>query len=314
MNIENIETAFKAVDKKIDHGMHLIDTGLDAFFHGLNKGFKSTFKAVNVISDNVFKALNTIGPGLRFASMPWGMVFPKGYLRRVNNKTAALPIFQPGIHMIRAKVGGGKSLLSFVLAEMELERTGYPSYFTSPVEKPRLSEDGKYWYVMHRVIDLKNYYKDGKKVLQFNTSKYKRINKDERHLQYPPRMNKSKEYNNQFIIEHEDHLLMRHDGMDWIGMYSQHMKMDSLDMDSLTYMHEVSTYKTIKTWQWIKDGLFNIIPTKLKLESYVLDINFEGQMTRKLKKRYSLKVSKEILDRYDTHAESHKHAGIKKDY
>ena len=287
MSIEKIETAFDAVDNKIDHGMHLIDTGLDAFFHGLNTGVKKSFKMANTLMDALFDTLERNGKLIRYAGLPWSIAIPKLWSIAFKRRARLAPIFQPGIHMIRAKVGGGK---------------------------PRLSEDGKYWYVMHQVIDLRKYYKNGKKVLQFNTDKRKRINKDERHLQYPPRMNKTKEYNESFNIEHEDHLLMRHDGMDWIGMYSQHMKLDSLDMDSITYMHEVSTVKSLPVMRWLNDGLLRIFPTKLKIESYTVDTDFKGQMDRRLIKKHSIKIKYDVLQRYDTHAEARKHAGIKKDY
>ena len=101
--------------------------------------------------------------------------------------------------MVWANVGGGKSLLSFVLAEMHRLETGYSSYFTAPVEKPQVTEDGEWLYVYHKVIDLKSYYQKGKKILNFNTDKYRIIFKDERHLDYTPRMNKTKEYNDTFV-------------------------------------------------------------------------------------------------------------------
>ena len=223
----------------MDKIVHLADMSLDAFSHAAKKILNIFDKFSNGFMNNVyaFYKRNAHDRFIRYASLPWSTAIVYVYKYLSVGRYYRLPIFQPGMHMIRAKVGGGKSLTSFVLAEMTLEATGYGSYFTSPVEKPQLSEDGKYYYVHHRVIDMKDYYKDGKKVMNFNTDKYKDIHKDERHLQYNPRLNKGKEYNKSFVPEHEDHLLMRHDGMEHIYMYSQHAKLDAQDMDSITYMH-----------------------------------------------------------------------------
>ncbi len=304
-----IEYGFDKVSDASDHALDFIAKGTNKvlLFFGQSSEF-----IYRTIYD--FYKKNNHDRLIRYASLPWSITIPvaKKYLTR--NDYSRLPIFQPGMHMIRAKVGGGKSLTSFVLAELTLLRTANGSYFTSPVEKPQLSEDGKYWYVHHRVIDLRDYYKDGNKVLNFNTDKYKDIHKDERHLQYNPRMNKGKEYNKSFVPEHEDHLLMRHDGMEHIYMYSQHGKLDSQDMDSITFMHEVQTIKDIPIKRWLDSGDLKYIPVKLKFTTYVVDVEFNGEMKRKVYARFSLPVPYDVLERFDTHAERFKHAGLPVDY
>jgi hypothetical protein len=312
--MNKIESIFDKTEDLIDKMMHLGDIALDAFFHLQSKGFKIFFNSCNLFLQTIFKFYKKHGKILRYASLPWSIVILKIYKWMHSNSYDRLPIFMPGMHMIRARVGGGKSLASFVLAEMTLEHTGYASYFTSPVEKPQLSEDGTYWYVMHRVINMNDYYKDGKKVMAYNTDKYKNMHKDERHLDYNPRMNKGKKYNSTFIPEHEDHLLMRHDGFDHIYMYSQHMKLDSQEMDALTLMHEVETNKDIPIQRWLEDGEFKYIPIKLKFTSYTIEVDFDGSIKRKVFKSWKIPVPYDVLKRFDTHAERNKHAGLPKDY
>lgn len=307
---------FLTIETTMDKSVHLAEKGMDAFAFGSKKILDSTH-ALNewlyAFIHHHYKKNNHI-KYIKYASLPWSLAIPVGYKYLTRHTYQRLPIFQQGIHMVRAKVGGGKSLTSFVLAQMTLEETGIPSYFTSPVEKPQLSEDGKYYYVYHRVIDLKDYYKDGKKVMNYNTDKYKNIHKDERHLQYNPRMNKGKKYNESFIPEHEDHLLMRHDGMHGIYMYSQHMKLDSQDMDSLTFMHEVETVKDIPLKTWLDHDNLKLVPVKLKFTTHTIQTEFDGTMKRKKYAQFSLPVKYSVLQRYNTFAENRKHAGLKKDY
>ena len=216
--------------------------------------------------------------------------------------------------MIRAKVGGGKSLASFVLAEIYLQETGLGSYFTSPVEKPSVTADGEWLYVFHRVINTDDYYKDGKKILNFNTDKYKAIHKDERHLEYKPRLNKRHDYNNKFIPVQKDEILMRHEGIEYIYKYSQYMKLVSQDMDALTYMHDVETRKDIPIRRWLDTGELNYIPIKLKFTTYVVEISFDGRMKRKKVGSCKIPIPYDLLQRFDTHAERYRNAGLPVDY
>jgi hypothetical protein len=311
-----LDPIYNKCELYIDKTVHLAEKGLDAFSHAAKQALNIFDKFSNGLFDSLHAYYKRNGHDrfIRYASLPWSISIPIAYKYLSAGSYYRLPIFQPGMHMIRAKVGGGKSLTSFVLAEMTLLATANGSYFTSPVEKPQLSEDGKYYYVHHRVIDMKDYYKDGKKVMNFNTDKYKDIHKDERHLQYNPRLNKGKEYNKSFVPEHEDHLLMRHDGMEHIYMYSQHAKLDAQDMDSITYMHEVETKKDIPIKRWLDSGDLKYIPVKLKFSTYVVDVGFDGSMKRKKVAKFNIPVPFSVLERFDTHAERYKHAGLPVDY
>lgn len=300
--------------KYINQTFNFLDKSLSLTFKALDKVLSSLITGISL----VFKALKRLyeryGIVLRIMSIPWNYVIIFLYKKLIVNKTDRIPLLQPGVHMIRASVGGGKSLTSFVLAEYCLEHFGEVSYFTSPVEKPQLSEDGKYYYVMHRVINMNDYYQDGKKVMNHNFQKYPYMHKDERHLTYNPRLNKTKEYNDRFIPEHEDQLLMRHQGAKALYMYSQHVRLDTQEMETITLMHEVSTKKDIVYKKWLQNDVFVYIPTKLKFKTYKIDFEFDGSYSRTLVKKWKLDVPLEVLERYDTHAEANKYSHLKIDY
>jgi len=312
--MDKIEKVFDKAVEKIDQFMHLGDVALDAFFHPIGSMLKKTSDVGNKVLSVIHKLYLKHAKKLRYASFPWSLVILYGYKLLHTNDFENIPLLKEGMHLVRSRVGGGKSLTSLVLAELTLNTTGYPSYFTSPVEKPRLSEDGRYYYVMHRVVNTDDYYQEGKKVKNFNAALRPYFHKDERHLDYNPRLNKGKEYNKKWVPEHEDELLMRHDKFKVIIKYSQHMKLDSQEMETLTYMHEVETRKDIPIKRWLEDGRFNYIPVKLKFHTYVIDFDFEGNHRRKLVKKWSLPVPYEVLQIFDTHAESYKHAGLPMDY
>lgn len=312
--IEKIDKVVNKIESGLDNAEKIVDKVIDAFFlvskTGLNSfdNFSETFmESIRL----VYREYETL---LRTISWPWSAIYPKGYKFLMKRKIHKIPLLRPGVQMVRSKVGGGKSLTSWVIASLVLKRTGHPSYMTSPVEKPKLSEDGKFWYVYHPVIDLDTYYAKGKKLKRYNTKKYKNMHKDENHLRYNPRLNKTREYNDKFIPEHKDELLMRHDGFDTITKYSQHIRLDSQDMETIDLMHEVETIKDIPYKRWIADGKFNYIPVKLKFTSYKLVVEFDGSIKRKLFKKWSLDIPYEVLQEFDTYAEANNSAGLPYDF
>lgn len=271
------------------------------------EGFK---KSSELLIDSLGFIYDRFGDKLRKIALPWSAVFPKGHKYYLKRKVERFPLLRPGVQMVRSKVGGGKSLTSFVLATMTLEKTGHPSYMTSAVEKPKLSEDGSYWYVFHPVVDLDTYFHSGKQHKRFNTKKMKNIHKDENHLRYNPRMNKTKEYNEKYIPEHKHELIMRHDGFDTIYKYSQHLRLDGQDMETIDMMHEVETIKDIPLSQWLKDGKYKYVPVKLKFTSYFLIADFDGTIRRELYKEWELPIPASVLADYDTYAERHLMDGL----
>lgn len=302
-----------------------IDDMLTKLFSKIELAVRFFISAIFLVSKTVLKVislfLNTINGFyrnnnkiIRNIGLPVSALVPIVYRISKKENEAKYPLLIPGMHMVRARVGGGKSLTSFAMAEFTLKEYGLASYLTSPVEKPQLSEDGKYYYVMHRVIDPKNYYSKGKKILNYNTGMYPYYHKDERHLTYNPRLNKTKSYNETWIPEHEDELLMRHDGFRLIVKYSQHLKLDSQEMETITLMHEVQTVKNLTVKNWLNNGRYDFVPIKLKFVSYYIDTDFDGSMKRRIYKKWSLPITQELLDKYDTHAERNKHAGLPVDY
>lgn len=312
-----VELGFRKYETIMDEIIHRADTVLDVFSNVPNFLLNQYNSIIKNIDDQVYDYLGRetrLGRLMRYGSYPWSILIPKGYKYFISNQYGKALIFTPGVHMIRAKVGGGKSLASFILAEIYLEETGLGSYFTSPVEKPSVTEDGEWLYVFHRVINTDDYYQKGKKVMNFNTTKHKAIHKDERHLEYNPRLNNRTEYNDKFIPEQKDEILMRHEGMEYIYKYSQYFKLDSQDMDALTYMHDVETVKDIPIRRWLDTGELNHVPVLLKFTTFVIEVAFDGGMKRKKIGSCKIPVPYELLERFDTHAERYRNAGLPVDY
>lgn len=279
---------------------------LDAFFHGISTVFKHIYKSFGYIMDKFHNIMDTNGKLLRHLGFPWVILIPKVWQYFYMQKHLSLPTDKEGIHFFRSPVGGGKSLTSLVLAERALKVTGFASYFTSPVEKPQkaVDDDGnEYWYVMHKVEKLDDVYVNGKRAKEFDYDRYPYVNKDERHLRFNPRMNKTKEYNQAWLVEHEDELLMRHDGAKRIYKFSQHMKLDSQEMETATYMHDIKAVKGLPWTQFLKDGLLRIYPYMIQFETYEIIYSFKGDMDRRLVAKWNLMVPMEVLDKFDTHAE-----------
>jgi len=312
-----IDKVYLGMEKSVD----LVDKTI---LNALTLSNKTLFKIGDLtiiqlekVMDQIYNRMNKhtpVGKSMRYLGLPYSLLIPKLYKHFYHNEGEAL-LFSSGVHMVSASVGGGKSLLSFVLAEINRERTGLASYFTSPVEKPSVTEDGKFLYVYHRYINLDDYHdENGKKIKRFNTSKHKIIMKDEVHLKFNPRMNNTKEYKKKYIPQQKDEILMRHEGITHIYKFSQYKKLDSQDMQALSYMHDVETKKDIPIKDWLNTGDFNYRPVMLKVSTYVIDVAFDGSMKRKKVGSCKLEVSAELLERYDTHAERYQIAGLPVDY
>lgn len=312
-----LDPFYKKYESIIDEIVYQADKSLDVISHVPKYILEKFNGVIENMDEQFYDRLNKNTPLarlMRYGSLPWSLVIPKGYKYFYSSQNRKPYIFQEGVHMMRAKVGGGKSLASFVLAEIYLKETGLSSYFTSPVEKPQLTKDGEFYFVYHRHINLDDYFdKNGKKIKKFNTKKHQIIMKDERHLDFNPRDNGKTEYNNKFKPQQKDEILMRHQGIKRIYKLSQFMKLDSQDMQALTYMHDVETVKDIPIQRWLDSGEFNYIPIKLKFTTYIIDIDFD-KMKRKKLGSYKIKIPYELLERFDTHAEKYRDAGLPVDY
>lgn len=309
-----VDQTFKKTTSKLDNAVDFLELGLDAFFLVPNYLLDKFGKSGNYILNKIESSYDNHGRFMRTVAQPWSYIFLIINEIYWNRKIRQIPLLAPGIHFIRGNVGGGKSLTSFILAEMTLEMTGHPSYMTAKVEKPQLSEDGSYWYVMHPVIDVKSYYKKGKKIKRYNGHKYPYMHKDERHLEYNPRLNKKNSYNDTFVPEHADELVMRHDGFKAIYKYSQHIKLDGQEAETINMVHIVSVVKGVPRKKWLKDGKYDRIPTKLKFTSYHPTVELNGEYSLKKYKTWSMPVPYEVLERYDTHAERNRHSHLPIDF
>lgn len=304
-----------AYELKIEKIMHLLESLADAFSHGLThiiKHFvKHSTKAFKTYATTFFQFYTF----MRYTTIPYNWLIIKIWQWYVSNPSERKPWMKPGIHYWSSPPRGGKSLTSFILAEWLREKTGYASYFTSPIEKPRLSEDGSYWYVYHRYIHLNRYYKDGKKVLNFNTDKCKSMFKDEKQADQNPRLNKTKEYNSIYIPEHTDDILLAHQGFDNnIHILSQHAKHDSQTMEVVAMNHRIEkTVKGVSYKKWLHDGKFEIVPVYIKVTAYKPEATINEVKLKKYK-TYKLKVPYELLPYFDTHAEANRFKHLPKDY
>lgn len=306
MNSDNQFEKQSKLDKILDR----VESTLDVGFNFLERLSDTCFDKAEAFLNRVFTKLEQYYTFLRYAAFPYSLIYPKIWQYMYHKKFDGLPTDVEGIHFLRAPVGGGKSLTSLTLAERALKLTGKSSYLTSAVEKPQKGIDeitgDVYWYVMHKVKKLDEVYVGGKRVEDWDYENYPYVHKDERHLRFNPRMNKTKDYNDAWLVEHEDELLMRHDGAKRIYKYSQHMKLDSQEMETAVYMHDIKAIKGLPVMQWLKDGLFRVYPYIIHFETYIIEYTFEGVPKRHKIKDWYLRVPIEVLNKFDTHAERRK--------
>jgi len=302
-------------ENKINHIMHLLESLADAFSHVLTNFFQKSVKYMTQTFKYYATTLYGFYGFMRWSTIPYNWFILRVWQWYISNPAERKPWMKPGIHYWSSPPRGGKSITSWELAEWLREKTGYASYFTSPIEKPRLSEDGTYWYVYHRYIHLNRYYKEGKKVLNYNTDKYKSMFKDEKQVEQNPRLNKTKEYNQIYIPEHTDDILLAHQGFDNnIHILSQHAKHDAQTMEVLAMYHRIEkTVKGVNYRKWLEDGKFELVPIYVRITAYTIESAFNEIKLKKFK-RYKLKISYQNLPYFDTHAEANRYKHLPKDY
>lgn len=249
----------------------------------------------------------------RWTTIPINYVIVRTWLWYIFRLNLREPLDDTGVHLIRSNPGGGKSMLAFQKSNEMADKTGYPSYHTSRIEKPHLTEDERFYAVYHRVINLKNYYKNGKKLLRFNTSIYKSLHVDEFHYMNNSRLNKTTAYNDFFIPFLNDLVLMRHEGFDNnIYLYSQVPNNDVQIMSILVHYHEVDLVKGIDYWRWIRTGKFEIIPKHWKIETF--NVDRANPTKKKLYRRWRKRVDVDNLIYFDTHAMASEFSNLPIDY
>lgn len=249
----------------------------------------------------------------RWTTIPLNYIIVRSWLWYIFRLSFHEPLDDTGVHLLRSNPGGGKSMLAYQKSNEVADRTGYASYHTSRIEKPHLTEDKKFYAVHHRVINLKNYYKKGKKIMQFNTNMYKSLHVDEFHYMNNSRLNKTTEYNDFFIPFLNDLILMRHQGFEHnIYLYSQVPNNDVQIMSILCHYHEIELTKGVDYWRWIRTGKFEIIPKHWRIETYNIDRS--NPTKKKLHRVWKKKVDVDNLIYFDTFAMAHEHTNLPVDY
>lgn len=301
-----IESILDSITDFIDGALSLASLWIDKFLESSKHLTSYIFNRYEDLSD----ALYTV---FRYSTIPINYIIGRTWLWYVFRGDQTEPLDATGVHMIQAEPGGGKSMLAFQKSNEIARDTGYTSYHTSAIERPRLSDDGKWWEVLHRLINLKSYYKGGKKVKQFNTELYKSLWVDEFHYLNNPRLNKTNDYNHFFIPFLNDLIFIRHEGFDNnIYLLTQVPTNDIQVMSMLVFYHRVQLKKGFSYIRWIKTGKFEITPLYWRISSYKIDHN--NNMKKIHYRTWKKKVDIDELEYFDTHAMKNEFSHLPLDY
>ncbi len=300
-----MEKLFDKFFLNFDKFVHLIGTLLDAFFHAHKKIFNTLSKFVFIVIEAYKEFTKRIYTFFRWSTIPINFIIVRvSWLWYIFRFEDFDPLRKKGVHYIRALPRGGKSLLAYQLANTIMDETGYSSYMTSQIEKPRLTKNGTHYYVNHQVIDLKSYYGKGTKLKRFNTDKFKSMFIDEFHVLNNARLNSTKENKEFFIPFINDLVLLAHLGFDNnIYLLSQVPSNDVQIMSILAGYHEIFLKKGISYWLFIKFGTLKVIPLKIKVKHYTVEWDHNGNSKRKLFRTTNRKVDIDRLEFFDTLAE-----------
>lgn len=313
--MEKIETLIKKYEEIIDNFIDRLEDFIDKVVNLHIKLIATIVAFLSFIIKRYGELANDVYSFFRWTTIPFNYIIIRTWLWHILRMTEYEPLDETGVHFIRAKPGGGKSLLAYQKANEILDRTGYAAYFTDPVEKPKLTEDGKFWYVDHKLINLKSYYQSGKAVKRFNTKKWKSLWVDEFQILNNPRLNKKTEYNDFFIPFLNDLLTIRHDGFDNnIYLLSQIPNNDIQLMSMITKYHDIEIRKGINYLRWLRTGKFEILPIKWKISTYNIHIGDGGLVKKVLYRKWTKRVDIDSLDYFDTHARRGMKDHLKLDY
>jgi len=252
------------------------------------------------------------GP-FRWTTIPLNLIIVRTWLWYIFRGDEREPLDATGVHFIQAKPGGGKSMLAFQKANEIADRTGYASYMTSAIEKPRISRNNLFKVVTHKVINIRSYYREGSKVKQYNTKKRKSLFVDEFHYLNNPRLNKTRDYNGFFVPFQSDLILMRHQGFDNnVYLFSQLPTNDIQIMSIVVFYHEIELKLGVSYWRWLKTGKFQVLPLKWKIKTYSVDLVKNNR--KKLYRKWKKKVDQDRLQYFNTFAMKNEFAHLPLDY
>jgi hypothetical protein len=247
---------------------------------------------------------------LRLLTIPFNYFIVLIWNWWIIRQTEREPLDEIGVHYIQSLPGGGKSSLAKHKADEYMHKTGKSIYITHPFEKPKTDEKGNK-YVYHRLVDLKNYYGDRKKLKRFNFKMYYALFIDEFHLLNNNRYNKEKEYNNFFKALLDDLISIRHTGLDRCYILSQLPSNDVQLMGILAYYHVVKLKKGVNYWRWISNGRFERVPIKWRIKTYTLDAE---SLKKVLYRKWIKLVNMNYLDDFETRAMKNKDNDLPLDY
>lgn len=303
--VNKIDSFFEKFEKFFDATMHLVESLLDAFFHAYEICIDLIRKSIVKILDNYILFTKSIYSLFRWSTIPFNFLIVRTWLWYIYGYEESNPLDKKGIHYVRALPRKGKSLLAFNKANRDMESTGFSSYFTSPIEKPKITKDGKFYYLNHKVIDLKSYYKDGVKRKRFNTQFFKRLWVDEFHVLNNPRRNNEKE-NKDFIIPLvNDFVRLTHLGFECIYLLSQVPSNDIQIMSILAGYHDVEVKKGVDYLRWLLTGKFEVLPLYIKVKSHEIVWDSNGSWKKVLKRTWKERINQDNLPYFETLAERH---------
>lgn len=288
-----MEQYYKNIGKFINY----IEKIIEMFFKVLFLGFRITAyikeQIINVYSKIALKFYKL----MRWMTIPYNWLIIRTWLWYIFYGGENEPLDVEGVHYIVSPPGGGKSTLAKQKMDEHMSRTGKTSYVTTKMEMPKVDATNGKKYVYHRWIDIKKYYKDGKKVMQYNTKLHNMMVIDEFHVLNNNRLNKTTKYNDFFIPFINDLVLIRHIKFRKVYLLSQVPSNDIQLMSILVRYHEVKLKKGVNYWRWIKTGKFEILPLKWRIKTYTIE-----PLTNKkhLIRIWSKKVDMNSLDDFET--------------
>lgn len=295
----SVDSYTNKVLKVFDIVDYYVDYLIEKYFKYLKKVVNKFTKIVNKICDIPMYFYTAY----RYLTFPTNKIFLIIWRYFKLHVKVFDVLMRKGIHVIKSPPGGGKSLSAFTTAELLYERYGHRAYVNTQFEKPQTDEFGRK-FVKHIQFDFEDIFgvrqnnKTGKlegyQKRRFDSRKGKIVIWDELHMIFNPRENRSGIYMLAWRPFLNNLLMYRHEG------FYAHYCLSQLNVDIQlatisNYIHKPTTVLDVNYSKWLKTGKFELIPVKIKYETYKLKDGKE-----KLYKKWSRRVDYEHLDRYET--------------
>lgn len=212
-----------------------------------------------VMSDKVYRLARLITKPIH-----WLWIF--GWFLKLKASYKSDPFSEPGLYIITAPPGGGKSSLAYELMERAKRKNGKGSYINTAIERPRIDYNKMFYYSYHQRYKISDFFKDNDIVAYPNHLLFNQLHIDEAHLLWNYRNAMTKDYKDTFIPFMEYAVGVRH----YIGhifMYTQLSKVDT-QAESLANgnLYQVRIKKGFDYKRWLIDGVF-----KLTIKGWYID-------------------------------------------